>query len=177
MKFKKKKLLILSSLIIPIILSLLILKFWNYDERLLITAGPLVSILLYGVFSFTPFPTDTLSILNGAVFGPLVGILLSWMGNNLAAYIEYFLGRSISHISNFEEKKGKLPFGLGKFPVNSPIFLIFARFIPWFGSKMVCLSAGIYKISFWEFTWTTFIVNLWGAFTMALLGYSLVRFF
>lgn len=96
-------------------------------------AGPLVSILLYAVLSVTPIPSDPLTIINGAVFGPLFGILISWLGNNLAAMVEYYIGEGIGEISDFEKQRKRLPFGLGKFPADSPWFLIFGRFVPQFG--------------------------------------------
>ena len=39
-----------------------------------------------------------------------------------------------------------MPFGLGKFPVDSPSFLIGARVIPGYGSKFVSLISGFYRV-------------------------------
>ena len=67
--------------------------------------GPLVSILIYGAFSVTPIPTDPLTVINGAIFGPVLGILTSWWGNNFAAFLEYFLGKRIRDLTNFEKMR------------------------------------------------------------------------
>jgi uncharacterized membrane protein YdjX (TVP38/TMEM64 family) len=83
-------------------------------------AGPLFSILLMGILSATPIPTDPIVILNGAIFGPWIGVLVSWMGNNLASVLEYFIGKGLGQITDFEKIKKGLPFGPSWTP-NSPI--------------------------------------------------------
>src|SRR5207247_1803209 len=42
--------------------------------------GPLVSIALQTLFGASPIPTEPLTMINGAVFGPLRGTLFSWTG-------------------------------------------------------------------------------------------------
>src|SRR3990167_8445629 len=111
-------------------------------------AGPLFSILLMGILSATPIPTDPIVILNGAIFGPFIGILVSWMGNNLAAAIEYFIGKGIGSLADFTKQKQHLPFGLDKFPADSIIFLIFGRFISQVGGKIVFIAGGVYHVPF-----------------------------
>lgn len=137
--------------------------------------GPLVSVLLYGVLSVTPIPTDPITVLNGAIFGPVVGSLVSWMGNNLAAYLEYHLGMGIRSVTNFEKVRKKLPLGIGKLPVNSVSFLFFGRFIPQVGGKIVSLMAGIYKVPVKRYMWTATISNLLGSILLALGGWSLLK--
>ena len=139
--------------------------------------GPLVSILLMGILSATPIPTDPIVILNGAIFGPLGGVLVSWMGNNLASVIEYFIGRGLGEIADFEKIKGKLPFGLSRFPADSVWFLLFGRFVPQFGGKIVSLVGGFYRVPFFLYLWTAFLSNLFGSILLAVGGYSLLQSF
>ncbi len=140
-------------------------------------AGPLFSVLLMGILSATPIPTDPIVILNGAIFGPVVGILVSWMGNNLAAIIEYFIGRGLSQVTDFDKQRKKLPFGLGKFPADSIWFLIFGRLATSFGSKIVSVTSGVYRVPLWRYIWTAMISNLFGSIVLALGGYSLLHTF
>jgi len=137
--------------------------------------GPLLSILLMGILSATPIPTDPIVILNGAIFGPWIGILVSWMGNNLASIIEYYLGRGLGEVANFEKIKSKLPFGLSRFPANSVWFLLFGRFIPQFGGKIVSLTGGFYRVPLVRYLWTAFLSNLLGSILLAYGGYSLLH--
>lgn len=140
-------------------------------------AGPLFSILLMGILSATPIPTDPIVIFNGAVFSPFVGILVSWMGNNLAAAIEYFIGKGIGSLTDFDKQKRHLPFGLDKFPADSIIFLIFGRFIPQVGGKIVSLAGGAYHVPFGRYMWTTVVSNLFGSVFLSLGGYTILHKF
>ncbi|MEK7070821.1 MAG: VTT domain-containing protein [Patescibacteria group bacterium] len=140
-------------------------------------AGPLLSILLMGILSATPIPTDPIVILNGAIFGPFIGTLVSWMGNNLAAAIEYFIGHGIGRIADFDKQKKSLPFGLNKFPADSIMFLFFGRFVPQIGGKVVSLTAGVYHVPYWRYLWTAFLSNLFGSVALAVGGYSILHGF
>lgn len=137
--------------------------------------GPLASILLYGVLSITPIPTDPITVINGALFGPIVGGLVSWMGNNLAAFIEYFLGRGIRNLTNFEKVRKKLPLGIGKLPVDSVGFLLFGRFVPQVGGKIVSLMGGVYHVPLKRYMWTAALSNLVGSMLFALGGWGFLR--
>ncbi len=177
----RKKIRNILLAIITISLPILLIIFFARDikniEKYVPTtgiAGPLFSILLMGILSATPIPTDPIVILNGAIFGPFVGILVSWAGNNLASVIEYFIGRAIGTISDFEKQKQKLPFGLGKFPADSPWFLIGGRFIPSFGGKLVSLAGGVYHVRFFRYIWTAVIANLIGSMFFSYGGHLLL---
>lgn len=179
MSFRKLRNLLLATLTIslPILIIILFAKDIRNIERYIPTtgiAGPLFSILLMGILSATPIPTDPIVILNGAIFGPFMGIIVSWAGNNLASIIEYWIGRAIGTFSDFEKQKRKLPFGLDKFPADSPWFLIGGRFIPSFGGKLVSLAGGVYHVNFFRYLWTATIANLIGSIFFAYGGHLLL---
>lgn len=170
----------LLSFVLSIIIVVFVVKHLGGTENILRSigiAGPLVSIALYGILSVTPITTDSLTIINGAMFGPLWGSLISWLGNNFASFIEYYVGHSVSRASNFKKNKHKLPLGLGKLPADSVWFLIFGRLIPGYGGKLISLIAGVYHVPLWRYTWTTFLTNLGGSILLAFGGHGLVNFF
>ena len=172
-----KLFLTIITLLLPIILIVVFAKDIRSIESLIPTtgvAGPLFSIMLMGILSATPIPTDPIVILNGAIFGPVIGIIVSWTGNNLASVIEYFIGRALGAISDFEKQKQKLPFGLGRFPANSPWFLICGRFIPSFGGKLVSLTSGVYRVNFVTYILTAAISNLFGSILFSYGGHLLL---
>jgi uncharacterized membrane protein YdjX (TVP38/TMEM64 family) len=163
---------------LPIALIIIFRNDIKYIEKLIPSTGilgPLVSTLLMGILSTTPIPTDPIVILNGAIFGPWIGILVSWMGNNLASVIEYFLGRGLSQIADFEKIKKNLPFGLSNFSPDSIWFLLCGRFIPQFGGKIVSLTGGFYRVPFKRYLWTAFLSNILGSIVLAYGGYSLLH--
>jgi uncharacterized membrane protein YdjX (TVP38/TMEM64 family) len=101
-------------------------------------------------------------------------VLLAVIGNTLAAFAELLIGGSIGDISNFEQKKEKLPFHLEKLPINSPIFLLLARMLPGFGPKFVSLASGIFHVPLFTYLWTTLAANIVGAIFVVFGGYGLI---
>lgn len=165
---------------LPIALIIIFRNDIKYIEKLIPSTGlvgPLVSILLMGILSATPIPTDPIVILNGAIFGPWIGILVSWMGNNLATVIEYYIGKGLGQIVDFEKIKRELPLGLSRFPADSVWFLFFGRFVPQIGGKIVSLAGGFYRVPLKRYLWTAFLSNLLGSILLAYGGYSLLQAF
>lgn len=139
--------------------------------------GPLVSVALQTLLGASPIPTEPLTVINGAVFGPWQGTLYSWLGYMFASYIEYWIGMHLNKIADFEERRHKLPLGLGRFPADSPWFLMLARIIPGYGPKMVGLMGGVYRVNLWRFTWTGAIPSFFGAAVFAFGGHGLMSLF
>ncbi|MDR3573926.1 MAG: VTT domain-containing protein [Anaerolineaceae bacterium] len=135
--------------------------------------GMLVAVLLYALLGLTLIPSEPLTIFLGALFGPLIATLIAGVGNTLAAIVEYHLGSRVNKLTNFVEKKEKLPLGLGKLPVSSPGFLIFARMIPGYGPKAVSVLAGVYRVPMFLYVWTTAIPTFTGAAIFAFGGFGL----
>ena len=139
--------------------------------------GPLASILLYGILAFSPIPADPLTLINGAIYKPVWGGLIAWIGMTFAALLEYVVGMWVGDAANFEQKRENLPFGLGDLPVDSIVFLLGARLLTGAGSKAVSYLSGIYQISLWRYLWTTALSTLMGAFLFALGGAGLLAYF
>jgi uncharacterized membrane protein YdjX (TVP38/TMEM64 family) len=137
--------------------------------------GGVVLVLVYALLGATPIPSEPLTILAGTIFGPFYAALVATFGNLLSALVEYTIGRQLGSAASFDQKREKLPFGLGKFPVDSPVFLIGARNLPGYGSKVVSLVAGIYRVPLWRYIWTAFVSTAAGAFLVAYGGLGLIR--
>jgi uncharacterized membrane protein YdjX (TVP38/TMEM64 family) len=137
--------------------------------------GPLVVIGLYTILSLTPIPTDPLTVMMGAFYGPFLGLLISWIGNTSAALLEYFVAHHIRHATNFDTLRRKLPWGLARAPVDSIWFLTLGRIVPGFGSKVVSVMAGLYHVPKWRYLWTSALMNLVGALGYVLAGHLLTR--
>lgn len=139
--------------------------------------GPLLSIALYGVLGASPVPSEPLTVVNGAVFGPLMGTVIAGTGNTLAAVVEYYIGAGIDNAADFAEKREDLPFGLGRFPADSIWFLLGGRLIPGYGAKVVSVVGGMYRVPLWRYLWTTAIPTFLGAAMFAYGGFSLLKLF
>ncbi len=176
MKSKKvEQILSVAGILAGILLLYGIAKNINDVETLISkagVAGPAVAILLYGLFAPTPVSTDAITIVCGGMYGPVYGTAIAWMGNNIAALVEYYIGKHIGESTDFEREKKKLPLGLDKLPVNSILVLTLGRMIPFYGSKIISIMAGMYKVPIKRYIWTSALINFTGAITLAYGGFK-----
>lgn len=175
---KTGKLGTILAILLFVVVVYLLSKHSNFITDILHKSGPwapIVAIIIYPVLAPTPITTDPVTIIMGVTYGPLVGAGIALIGNTLAAIVEYFLGHHISKSTNFEKSKEKIPFGLGKLPVNSVPFLIFGRMIPGYGGKIISILAGAYRVPIKRYIWTTAVTNLLGSVILAYGGFSLVE--
>lgn len=139
-------------------------------------AGPAVALFLYALLAPTPISTDSLTIISGAMYGPIKGTAIAWMGNNVAAVVEYYIGARLSKTVNFEKEIKKLPFGLNKLPINSIPVLTLGRMIPFYGSKVISLMAGMYRVPTVRYIWTSALINLSGAIMFSYGGFKILDY-
>jgi len=140
--------------------------------------GLFIAIIAYGILGVTFIPTEPITVLIAGLFGPWIAIIVSTIGNLVAGFGEYYVGSKLGDAAQFLSKKEKLPFGLGKFPVNSPYFLIGGRMIPGYGPKIVSFLSGMYHLPLGLVLWTMAIPTFLGAVIFALGGtglFNLVR--
>lgn len=137
------------------------------------TLGIAFSLLIYAILGVTLIPSEPITVLIGALFGPLTATIVATVGNTLAALVEYYLGRGIRNATSLDEQMHKLPFGLGKLPVNSLPFLIFGRMVPGAGPKLVSFLSGLYHVPIVRYIWTTAIPTAVGAAIFAFGGWGL----
>lgn len=135
--------------------------------------GIVAAVVVYAILGATLVPSEPLTVLVGAVFGPFIATLVATLGNLLAALVEYYIGRKLRDASRFSQRLHKLPFGLGKFPVNSVVFLILGRMVPGAGPKLVSVLGGLYHVPIWRYIWTTLIPTALGAAIFAFGGWGL----
>jgi uncharacterized membrane protein YdjX (TVP38/TMEM64 family) len=136
--------------------------------------GLVVSIGLYALLGASPIPSEPLTILLSSIFGPLSATLIAGTGNLLAALIEYYIGEHLGNVASFEKRRKNLPLGLGRFPVESPVFMIAARMLPGYGPKFVSVICGVYRVPLWRYIWTAAIPTFLGAAIFAYGGFSLL---
>lgn len=175
---KNSKVWAVLGFITLIIVFYFLAKHTHFIEVLLLRSGalaPIVAVILYPLLAPTPVTTDPITVIIGVVYGPFIGVIIAWIGNTLAALVEYFLGTKIHKITNFESAKNKIPFGLGKLPVNSVGFLLFGRMIPGYGGKIISILAGMYKVPMKRYLWTTAATNLLGSILLSFGGFGIVK--
>lgn len=164
---------LIFSVLMMVLAALVLTKDLDKLKALIAQAGIwgiVISILIYALLGLTLIPSEPLTLFVGALFGPWIATLIAGTGNTLSAFVEYYLGTHIGSATNFKEKKDKLPFGIGKLKVKSPLFLVGARMIPGYGAKFVSMMAGIYRVPLLRYLWTTALPIFIGAIIFAFGG-------
>jgi len=118
--------------------------------------GPLGSIGLMIIHSFVPFPAEFLTISNGMVFGPFWGVVITWIGAMIGAYASFGLTRLYGRPFVARRVNSAQLEKLDRWVQHQgAISLLLSRFIPLISFNLVNYGAGMTKISWWTFSWTT----------------------
>jgi uncharacterized membrane protein YdjX (TVP38/TMEM64 family) len=139
-------------------LAALVIRFQPLVEReirsLGLSAYPL-AIAVFTVVASAPFSvTDALAIMNGAIFGPVMGSIVNAIGLVLAALMGYWINRHASEWLDLDAYLARVPAWVKRFPVGSPAFLLAVRIIPGFGGTVATASAATFRVPIWRHVWT-----------------------
>ena len=129
----------------------------------------LVLVPLQALVSLSPFPGEMVALANGYLFGFWWGSFLIWLAWMMTAYAQYALVRRAAKDLDLDMGLDRLPGWIRRFPVDHPVFLIFARWLP-YGAHLVNSAAGAFRVPLWRFTWCAAIGIGVGAVVMAAIG-------
>ncbi|MEQ8229309.1 MAG: TVP38/TMEM64 family protein [Rhodospirillales bacterium] len=133
--------------------------------------GVLASIGLMVVHSFVPFPAELVAFANGMLYGPLWGTVITWVGAMLGALLAFGLSRAFGrpfveamvarrHWQRLDDWTGE----------HAAKMAFLARFLPVISFNLVNYAAGLTRISWWTFGWTTGLGILPMTVLMAAMG-------
>ncbi|MCA0986783.1 TVP38/TMEM64 family protein [Guptibacillus algicola] len=120
--------------------------------------GPVFAISLMILHSVIFIPSEIILFANIYIFGFTLGLIYTWIGSMLGAYLSFYLARLfgrplvVKFVSN--EKLQKFDSWFAK---NGLTGLFTLRLIPLFSFNLLNYGAGLLTITFWQFTWTTSI--------------------
>jgi len=134
----------------------------------------LISLALYVLFGFTFLPSIPLTLFIAVLIGPLQAAVVAALGNTIAAFFEYQIGKTVGDVVDFEEKRSRLPFGLGKLPVKSPYFMLAARSIP-AAPRAFSMVCGAYEVPMGVYLWTTSLTYFISSAILAYGGEKLIN--
>jgi uncharacterized membrane protein YdjX (TVP38/TMEM64 family) len=133
--------------------------------------GILASIGLMILHSFVPFPAELLAIANGMVYGFFGGMMITWGGAMLGAFLAFGLARKYGRpfVVKFlsRQKAQKLDDWTARHGAGT---LFVCRFIPVISFNLINYAAGLLRISWSTFAWTTGIGILPITILMVTLG-------
>jgi uncharacterized membrane protein YdjX (TVP38/TMEM64 family) len=115
-----------------------------------------ISLGLMVVHSFVPFPAEFVAIANGMVFGSVWGTVITWAGAMLGACLAFGLvrryGRPFVNRMLTRKKARVVDAWLARHGTET---LLVSRFIPVISFNLINYAAGLTRISWWTFVWTT----------------------
>jgi uncharacterized membrane protein YdjX (TVP38/TMEM64 family) len=114
------------------------------------------SIGLMVLHSFLPFPAEFLALANGMVYGPVWGVAITWVGAMLGAFAAFGLSRWLGRpfVARMVARRDWDVLDDWAARQGGGMVLL-ARFIPVIAFNLVNYAAGLTRISWWTFTWTT----------------------
>ncbi len=118
--------------------------------------GIVASIGLMMLHSFVPFPAELVAIANGMIYGPIWGTVITWVGAMLGAFLAFGLARRVGRpfVRRMLTRRNvqKVDDWLAHYGTGA---LLFSRFIPVIAFNLINYAAGLTKISWCTFAWTT----------------------
>ncbi len=108
------------------------------------------------VHSFVPFPAEILALCAGAVYGTVWGTVLIWVGAMIGASLSFalsrWLGQPFVNAVLGPVSRAKLD---GWTADQGAVALLVARFIPVIAFNLINYCAGLTRVGWGTFLWTT----------------------
>ena len=135
-------------------------------------AGPLVFIGLYAIATVLFLPGSIVTLVGGALFGPLWGVLYNLTGATIGATAAFLISRYLA-ADWVEQKSGPRVRHL-KTGVEAEgwRFVAFVRLVPLFPFNLLNYALGLTRIQVSHYVVTTYIAMLPGAIAYTYLGYA-----
>ena len=129
------------------------------------------SIGLMVLHSFVPFPAEFLALANGMLYGPVWGIAITWTGAMLGAFAAFGLARWLGRpfVARMVARRDWVVLDDWAAHQGGKMVLL-ARFIPVIAFNLINYAAGLTRMSWWTFAWTTGIGILPMTALMVIMG-------
>lgn len=115
-------------------------------------AAPAIMVGVQALLAAAPFPSELWALASSALYGWLLGTLMTWAGWTLGSMIQYAMARrGAADLTQtpYEPEDGgwlaRLPTWLRRFPVTHPVFLVVVRWFP-MGFHVANLVAGARRV-------------------------------
>lgn len=133
--------------------------------------GILASIGMMLLHSFIPFPAEIVAIANGVIFGAVWGTVITWAGAMLGAFLAFSLARQYGQPFVRRVVSKRRAQTLERWVARRGLGTLFlSRFIPIISFNLINYAAGLTKISWWTFGWTTGVGILPMTVLMVVMG-------
>lgn len=140
------------------------------------SAGPLLFIVLYAAATVLFLPGSLLTLVGGALFGPLWGTFYNLTGATLGAALAFLLARHLA-LDWVQARVGGGTGGRSERLVKGVEaegwrFVAFTRLVPLFPFNLLNYALGLTRIPFGQYVLATFVFMLPGTIAYTYLGYA-----
>ncbi len=135
-----------------------------------------ISIGIMVFHSFAPFPAELVAVSNGMVFGPFWGTVITWIGAMIGAFLAFGLTRKFGQPfvkRVIPQKKAQVVDRWVSLHGVETLFI--SRFLPIISFNLINYAAGLTKISWSSFAWTTGVGILPMTILMDIMGDQIQR--
>lgn len=133
--------------------------------------APLMVVALMILHCFIPFPAEVLALCAGSMFGTVAGTGLIWLGAMIGAALSFGLARLLGRGAVLRLLSRKQAAALDAWTADQgALTLLVSRFIPIIAFNLINYAAGLTKVSWWTFLWTTAVGILPLTILMVYLG-------
>lgn len=136
--------------------------------------SPACAVLLMVLHSFVPLPAEVIALGNGMVFGPALGVAVTWGGAMLGAILSFALARWLGRPLVRALLPARQWRRLETMPRHAGMLLL-ARLVPVISFNLINYAAGLLGIAWWTFLWTTALGILPFTVAMVVLGYHMAE--
>lgn len=135
------------------------------------SAAPLLFMLIYIISTIFFLPGSVLTLLGGALFGPVFGTFYSLTAATLGAMMSFLISRYLA--SDWVSKKaaGRTQQLINGVENEGWRFVAFTRLVPLFPFNLLNYALGLTRIPFAQYSIATYIFMLPGALAYTYLGY------
>ncbi len=118
--------------------------------------GVFGSIGLMVLHTFVPLPAELLACANGMIYGAVWGTVITWTGAMLGAVVAFGLARRLGRpfVERMVAKRDWEVLDDWAARNGWQVVLI-GRFIPVIAFNLINYAAGLTRLSWWQFIWTT----------------------
>jgi len=137
--------------------------------------GPLAYIGFYSVRSLFFFPASLLTITAGALFGPMQGLLLTMIGENISANLSFMVSRYFkASLLEYLSPSARLAAKIACYTEKNGLILVMVSRLVFLPFDLVSYGSGLSCIRQKDFALGTLIGTIPGLLTYTLLGSSLL---
>ena len=135
------------------------------------TAAPLLFMLVYIIGTIFFFPGSILTLLGGALFGPVIGSFINLTAATIGAMLSFLVARFLAADWVAQKTGGRLKQLINGVENEGWHFVAFTRLVPLFPFNLLNYALGLTKISFTQYSIATYICMLPGTMAYTYLGY------